>query len=686
MESVSSYTGLLEGFLEPSLPLLNGYVARQIHYSSATPVIQLSRQLAVQQHLCTEHDEAGVRRIAYAVKKLTIETKRLRRTGARDWNRLVEILYSPFFVQPMAQEDVHSTTMEAELLGERFVVGGNVSIIAGPSADVEQDPSESLVTEEVSTIESLSTSAEENLILNQGFVTSDVSMGVDDLHNETFSTGRILHVARLDEHNYCIGADHSVEMSSTTEGSNKSSQVKCYDLRGKRCSRCVIKNQAILQLKNVIKKLKLDLKTMKSLKVRNLTRSLQRKHVQVQSWKTKYMQEREKNLQSRQASVNVSSPQAGLDDRGKNLMIAKIKLSKLQKKFQVLTQQHLQDIHEWQSKYKSETAKLMEGHDRLVAENSKLLKEIDDLITEKNHFAAKMHSLEAENSKLIEDYDALVDASQDEEVTGIGKFDLKVRKVTYESLLKNVPVRNVGQLAEYIAEAVGKGTLKMPHYSSISRMAHEPGVLALIQVGEALQNLPDTEDLVISPAIGASDGATMEPATEDFVISTARVASGRAVDYAGHIISSMKEVASVYSDYTGLPFVEVLSMFKDKCTCSVTDRAAVNTCVLEMLQSELDMQLIQLKCNIHPLDSVATKARECCSDLDKRFKVQFSWRTCLIQGSPERERCGCWNICPLRWKSTSSVVSYGWGCYSVQELANRISCWKNNQSLHSTAC
>lgn len=171
----------------------------------------------------------------------------------------------------MVQEDVHSTTMEAELLGERFIVGGNVSIIAGPSDDVEPDPSEGLVTEEVITVKSLSTSAEENL--NQGFISSDVSV-----HSESFSTGRIDHVAHMDEHNYCVVGDHSVEMSSTTERSNKSPQVKSYNLRGKRCPMCVIKNQAILQSKSVIKKLKVDFKALKSLKVKNLTRSLQRKH------------------------------------------------------------------------------------------------------------------------------------------------------------------------------------------------------------------------------------------------------------------------------------------------------------------------------------------------------------------------------------------------------------------------
>ncbi|XP_059143952.1 uncharacterized protein LOC131931240 [Physella acuta] len=579
MESQSpsySYVGLLDSFSEPSVPLLNGAVAHRMYYAQDSSKREVIRQLIAENHLVRENDSVGYRKVANAAFRLMTEIKNIRRLGINSWNRLVEVMYSPFYVQPLEVEEVLSTSMETELLGERVVIGGNESVVAG--ASVENDLPEDLVTEEVSTEEvSLSTTVEDNL--NQGFFTVDVSIGAgpssSDVYHESFSTA----LAHMNEHNYSAGGHHGIEISAASEESS-SVQVKSgYDLRGKRCSRCVIKNQTILHYKNVIKKLKSDLKAIKSLKVKNLTRLLQRKHAQAQEWKKKYMQEKEKK--KLQASGSVGAQQVGMGMRGKELMIARVKLTKLQRKFQIVTQQHQQDIDDLRSKLRSETSKFMEGQDRLVAENSKLLKEMDALVKEKKKIEAKQVILEAENRKLMEEYEELVDTKQDEVGADKGKYDFKVRKVTYKSLLYNVPVRNVGQLAEYIAEAVGEDALKMPHYSSISKMAHEPGVLALIQVGEALQNLPATE---------ASDGATMEPATEDYVISTARVASGRAVDYAGHIISSMKEVASVYSDYTGLPFVEVLSMFKDKCTCSVTDRAAVNTCVLEMLQSELDMQ------------------------------------------------------------------------------------------------
>lgn len=90
----------------------------------------------------------------------------------------------------------------------------------------------------------------------------------ENVFNESLSTALIAH---MNEHNYCADGHHGIETSAASEESI-SVQVKSgYDLRGKRCSRCIIKNQTILHFKNVIKKLKNDLKTIKSLQVKSLT-------------------------------------------------------------------------------------------------------------------------------------------------------------------------------------------------------------------------------------------------------------------------------------------------------------------------------------------------------------------------------------------------------------------------------
>lgn len=72
-------------------------------------------------------------------------------------------MYSPFYVQPLAVEEVLSTSMDAELLGERVVTGVNLSVVSGPPASFEDDLHEDLATEEVGIDGSLSTSVEDNL-------------------------------------------------------------------------------------------------------------------------------------------------------------------------------------------------------------------------------------------------------------------------------------------------------------------------------------------------------------------------------------------------------------------------------------------------------------------------------------------------------------------------------------------
>ena len=57
----------------------------------------------------------------------------------------------------------------------------------------------------------------------------------------------------------------------------------------------------------------------------------------------------------------------------------------------------------------------------------------------------------------------------------------------------------------------------------------------------------------------------------------------------------------------------------------MSDRVAVNHCVIEKLQSDLDIQLLELKCNVHPLEGVSkkpvrqrSKQKRCIvADLDK---------------------------------------------------------------------
>lgn len=51
---------------------------------------------------------------------------------------------------------------------------------------------------------------------------------------------------------------------------------------------------------------------------------------------------------------------------------------------------------------------------------------------------------------------------------------------------------------------------------------------------------------------------------------------------------------------------------------TLTDRVAVNHCVVQALNADLDIELLELKCNVHPIDGIAKK----CTDLLKVYDEQ----------------------------------------------------------------
>ena len=56
----------------------------------------------------------------------------------------------------------------------------------------------------------------------------------------------------------------------------------------------------------------------------------------------------------------------------------------------------------------------------------------------------------------------------------------------------------------------------------------------------------------------------------------------------------------------------------------LSDRVAVNHCVLQSLQSALDTELLELKCNVHPLDGIAKKCNTSLKLYDTEHNIESS--------------------------------------------------------------
>ena len=58
----------------------------------------------------------------------------------------------------------------------------------------------------------------------------------------------------------------------------------------------------------------------------------------------------------------------------------------------------------------------------------------------------------------------------------------------------------------------------------------------------------------------------------------------------------------------------MLSTIRSDNKATLSDRVAVNHCVTERLKNSFNTDLLELHCNIHPLDSISSNARSALKD------------------------------------------------------------------------
>ena len=108
-----------------------------------------------------------------------------------------------------------------------------------------------------------------------------------------------------------------------------------------------------------------------------------------------------------------------------------------------------------------------------------------------------------------------------------------------------------------------------------------------------------------------------------YVLQVSVLSGGTTDDYISHLQQAINDVCQTYSLYHHLPEAAVVSQVVNHLTCTMSDRVAVNHCVVEKLQSDLDIQLLELKCNVHPLEGIAKK----CCDMLKQCSRTYSTKS-----------------------------------------------------------
>ena len=125
-------------------------------------------------------------------------------------------------------------------------------------------------------------------------------------------------------------------------------------------------------------------------------------------------------------------------------------------------------------------------------------------------------------------------------------------------------------------------------------------------------------------------------------------------DYLLHITGTLKSMAETYAGYMKQTVSEVLDEIHSAITCTLSDRAAVNHCVSAELSLLLNKQLIELNCNVHPLDGLASGTRKALLSRDKDLGIDSTvfGRECRVANfiytlSKLRYKAGSGNPCGL---------------------------------------
>ena len=97
---------------------------------------------------------------------------------------------------------------------------------------------------------------------------------------------------------------------------------------------------------------------------------------------------------------------------------------------------------------------------------------------------------------------------------------------------------------------------------------------------------------------------------------------GTTNDYVAHICDCIGRIARIFSMYHNLDYLHCKSTITSNLKNTLSDRVAVNHCVVQSLQSSLNTELLELKCNVHPLDGIAKRCTSMLKAYDKEHNIK----------------------------------------------------------------
>lgn len=276
-------------------------------------------------------------------------------------------------------------------------------------------------------------------------------------------------------------------------------------------------------------------------------------------------------------------------------------------------------------------------------ENAKLKRKVKQLESEALELKDEFHNLQT----ILND-----DLKESEIQTKSCKiYEFPMRKVLYKCIVNHVPVSAAGDVIRYaITSLTGKQITHIPKISTIAQMSVELGVLADIQAAEFLlskKNATLSWDATTLKGSHVNQIHISNMGTS-LTLSLKKLSGGKAIDYADHTCQVMDTIATTYAQLNNVPITDIKQKFFSNISNTLTDRAPVNHCVVEKLNEAFSSNLTEMNCNLHPLDSLATVARQTLSNIDRMHSVGTSTSTDTYRNEGRAALC-IYNISKLRY-------------------------------------
>lgn len=355
---IGKYENLMNCYSEQTEPLLNGYIARSVqHCTIKNLTFVCSKQMAEKQGL-TNSNNSLIQKFYSAVSNLMKEIKYLKKDTITNWNKIVELLNTPFTYKDevittvIPNEESHTSNLE--------IIKVNKST-KEPASSKEDRPS--VAREGKIGASPLKVSGFLKSKASSSFFTDEQMTTIEESENGL----RI-------KTNCCSRCHVSSQELFQSRKTIKELKEKCRSLQLPRIERmrkdlenkCYKSNQALLQSRRKIIELRTKIRSLQSPKVEKLQEALKKKSTEVAHLKS------ELNTLS---TLEKERSELAIADTRQELRLLRVSHTRLQNKLQRFTEKNNQNILLFANKLKlcqNENDQLKRENKKLAAENNAL--------------------------------------------------------------------------------------------------------------------------------------------------------------------------------------------------------------------------------------------------------------------------------------------------------------------------